>query len=47
MLFERIRRYGFVGGSISLGVGFEVSKKAKELSLPETCGSDVEFSALV
>jgi hypothetical protein len=25
-LFERIRRRGFVGGSMSLGVGFEVLK---------------------
>jgi hypothetical protein len=25
-LFERIRRYGLVGGSVSLRVGFEVSK---------------------
>jgi hypothetical protein len=32
-LFERIRRirrHGFVGGSVSLGVGFEVSKAQNE-----------------
>jgi hypothetical protein len=36
-LFERIRRCGLVGGSISLGIGFEALKspfQAQRLSLP-------------
>lgn len=31
-LFERIRRYGLIGGGVSLKVGFEVSKDLEILS---------------
>lgn len=37
-ILGRIRRYGHVGGGMSLGVGFEVSKGSVSLFLPATCG---------
>lgn len=47
-LFERLRRCGLVGGSLSLGAGFEVSKSPFQTqSLPQTavCGSGCKLPA--
>lgn len=46
-LFERIRKCGLVGGSVSLGVGFEVSQAPDRLSvfpLPLLVDEDVAHS---
>lgn len=47
-LFGRLRRCGLVGGSLSLGAGFEVSKSLFQTqSLPQTavCGSGCKLPA--
>ena len=47
-LFERIRRYSLIGGSMPLGMGFEVSKspfQAQSFSLLLPVDLDVEFLA--
>lgn len=45
----RIRRYGLLGGSISMGVGSEASNQRPSLafSLLSACGSDVSAQLLL
>jgi len=49
-LLRRIRRYGLVGGGVSLEVGFEISKAHTRptlgSSLPPVCGSEVSSQLL-
>jgi hypothetical protein len=46
-LFKRIKRYGFVGGNTSLGVGFEVSKAHARPNVSLSVDHDVALQLLI